>query len=632
MNLQEEIAKGIQQIMEATEKETVSDTMDNIKKIVEDIPYLQLPKETEEEEEQPYIETDEEIDGSLKMNFQELLGEDSDGQMSLVMNEKAMLERQITGQMTISDVLNEWEKTRHAAEVALQEAEQRKLESAKARALQEAGDIMDRLTDVIPKLDAGVSPKELLEEEYMQNADEEASADSVEHTADDSVENAASAAGSPTEEVEQLFSQMNELLDKEIERVHGENAYIDQELAKIQTDLEQFDNDKAAEGNNLSDFELDFDENEQVNADDSVNDSVQSDIEEIPADDDSDAEQEDIAEDNFDIDRMEAAEIPTVIETSVASLMDEETEKALAEAAREIEQEPVRQITKRMPNFNKFRADELPDIAMPDDLGLEDEADVTPKLDKLTDEQKAIFSYFVPVKGMEPQLCQALTGCVRHLKGDGAANTGNLIIQGGSGCGKTVLATSFIKVIQKDTGKLKGRVGKIDANALNKKDIHALLQKVSGGCLIIEKAGAISRETAVTLSLLLEQDKSGILVILEDTSKGIKKALSKDDGFARKFTEKIDVPIFTNDELVSFAKAYANELGYKIDEMGILALYTKIGDNQKDAEPVTVGKVKAMMDAAMLHANRGHRKLSRRFSKNAVDDENRIILFEKDFE
>ena len=173
VNLQEEIAKGMQQIIDATEKSTVADTLDNINRMVEEIPYLKLPKE-EAAGEGTHIETDEEIDGSLKINFQELLGEDSDGQISLMMDEQAQLERQITGQITIEEVLEEWERTKRAAEAALQEAEQRKLESAKARALQQAGDIMDRLTDVIPKLDAGVTPRELLEEEYLQEKPETA--------------------------------------------------------------------------------------------------------------------------------------------------------------------------------------------------------------------------------------------------------------------------------------------------------------------------------------------------------------------------------------------------------------------------------------------------------------------------
>ena len=162
VNLQKEIAKGMQQIIDAKEKGEVADTMDNIKKIVDEIPYLKLPKEEEENsslQDTQHIATDEEIDGSLKHNFQEMLGEDSDGQISMVMKEKTQLEHQITGQMSIQDVLDDWEKTRRAAEAALYEADQQKLESAKARALQEAGNIMERLNDVIPKLDAGVTPK-----------------------------------------------------------------------------------------------------------------------------------------------------------------------------------------------------------------------------------------------------------------------------------------------------------------------------------------------------------------------------------------------------------------------------------------------------------------------------------------
>ena len=208
-NLQEEIAKGMQQIMDATEKETVVGTMDNIKKIVEEIPYLQLPREDNGVEANlaPHIETDEEIDTSLKINFQELLGEDSDGQMSLVMNEKARLEQQITGQMTIAEVLEEWEKTKRAAETVLKDVEQRKLESAKARALQEAEDIMERLNDVLPKIEAGVTPKELLEEEYMQGGT------------------------ASSEEVSAMIQNANAILDEEIARLSDENERLAAEIA-----------------------------------------------------------------------------------------------------------------------------------------------------------------------------------------------------------------------------------------------------------------------------------------------------------------------------------------------------------------------------------------------------------------
>lgn len=218
VNLQNELAKNMQQIMDATEKEEVNDSMDAIKKMVEEIPYLQLPHESEEQKEEKYghIETDEEIDGSLKINFKEMLAEDSDGQISLYVPKDPMVERQITGQMSIQEVLEEWEKTKRAAEAALQEAEQRRLESAKARALQEAEEIMERLVDVIPQLNAGLSPKELLEQEYMQNMPEK------------------------DEKAARLFQNVNDILTREIEKLSKENNSIDQMIEENKPAEESF--------------------------------------------------------------------------------------------------------------------------------------------------------------------------------------------------------------------------------------------------------------------------------------------------------------------------------------------------------------------------------------------------------
>lgn len=570
VNLQKEIAKGMQQIIDATEKTTVNDTIDNIKKIVGDnIPYLQLQKQ--EEAASNHIETDEEIDGSLKLNFQEFLGEENDGQMSLVVNEKTDLERQITGQITIEDVLEEWEKTKRAAEAALQDAEQRRLESAKARALQEAGDIMDRLKDVIPQLDAGVSPKELLEKEYLSNAGEAAQTERV---------------ASHTEEVAEEITPGGAVVPFPTEQIQGE----DEELAQSQ--------DELAGGQ-------------------------YSQMTEIPA----------VPEQEMPAENEELPELPSEEELLATALAS--TQKigpvgvsgkgepvVLPELS---EEKPVDQATGEAEG-------KLPKAAMPEDLGLDDGETEETVIDHLTDEQKAIFSYFVPVKGMESQLCQTLTHAVRHLKEDRTASTGNIIIQGGQGCGKTMLATSIIKVLQKECGKPNGKVGKIDAQALNKKDIQALLRKVSGGCLIIERAGDLSREAAVTLSLLLAQDDSGVLVILEDTTKGIRKALVQDDGFARKFTEKVSVPIFTNDELVAFARAYAKELGYEIDEMAVLALYNRISNIQRLDQATTLTEVKDIVDEAInREAHGGIKKAISILTAARYTDDDCIVLREKDF-
>ena len=209
-NLQDELRKNMVQIMEATDKEKVEDSMDTIKKLVEEIPYLQIPKEEplpQDTIEMPHIETDAEIDNSLKSNFKELLAEDYDGQISMYVPDKGATEPQVTGQMSIDEVLADWEKTRRAAETALEEAKQRKLESAKARALQEAGDIMERLVDVIPKLDSGLTPKDLLDEEYLGG----------QPIADD--------------KAAEMVANMNQILQQEIDRLSSENARMDEQLA-----------------------------------------------------------------------------------------------------------------------------------------------------------------------------------------------------------------------------------------------------------------------------------------------------------------------------------------------------------------------------------------------------------------
>jgi Ni2+-binding GTPase involved in maturation of urease and hydrogenase len=207
-----------------------------------------------------------------------------------------------------------------------------------------------------------------------------------------------------------------------------------------------------------------------------------------------------------------------------------------------------------------------------------------------------------------------------------------MIIQGGHGSGKTVLATSMIKVLQKETGKPKGKIGKIEASALNQKDAAALLEKVRGGCLIIENAGNLSEKVASQLSNLLEEDRSGIFVIIEDTRRGIEKVLAKDAGFTARFSEKITIPVFTIDELVEFAKSYANELGYTIDEMGVLALYNSISNIQKLDKATTLTEVKDIVDKAIAHAEKGG--LKKAFSiiaSRRYDEEDYVILHEKDF-
>ena len=647
VNLQQEIAKGMQQIMEAKGKNEVADTMDTIKKIVEDIPYLKLEKEQEEYVQQPeeteHIATDEEIDGSLKLNFKELLGEDADGQMSMVMSEKTQLEHQITGQMSIQDVLEEWEKTRHAAEIALKEAEQQKLESAKARALQEAGDIMERLNDVIPKLDAGVTPKELLEEEYLK-----VPVDIIEQKA---------AVKEPEEEqkpdMQELYA--DETVDEVQEPQEAPEDTIDEAQEPQEAPKEAID--EAQESQEAPEEAIDEAQESQEAPEEAIDEAQES--QEAP-EDAADEVKEPVGEpeDIIMAEESEKDEIlmqPTTMMPEITDDMlnvdddtsDDETsqEKENVSEKRDfdhvtsfIEQE-IAKMTAKNPGLEKkldmAKTRKMPDISLPEDLDSEEDDSKlkeTKHIKELTSEQKAIFSYFIPVKGMEDQICKAYNAVLDHFNRKENASTGNLIIQGEQGCGKTMLATSFIKVLQKDGEQLTGKMGKIDAAALNKKDVQQVVRKITGGCLIIERAGDIDRSIAAQLSFLMEHDITGTLYILEDTSKGIKKALSMDEGFASKFTEKISVPIFTNDELVLFAKSYSAELGYKIDEMAILALHNRISNIERIDQATTLTEVKDIIDEAIdREAHSGLKKAISILTARRYTDDDRIVLKEDHF-
>lgn len=623
VNLQQEIAKGMQQIMEAKGKNEVADTMDTIKKIVEDIPYLKLEKEQEEYVQQPeeaeHIATDEEIDGSLKLNFKELLGEDADGQMSMVMSEKTQLEHQITGQMSIQDVLEEWEKTRHAAEIALKEAEQQKLESAKARALQEAGDIMERLNDVIPKLDAGVTPKELLEEEYLKvpvdiieqkaavkEPEEEQKPDMQELYAEETVDEVQEPQEAPEDTIDEAQEPQEapeEAIEEAIEEVQESREVPEEAADEAREPVGEPEDIIMAEESEKDEILMQPTTMMPEITDDMLN------VDDDTSDDETSQEKENVSE------KRDFDHVTSFIEQEIAKM------------------------TAKNPGLEKkldmAKTRKMPDISLPEDLDSEEDDSKlkeTKHIKELTSEQKAIFSYFIPVKGMEDQICKAYNAVLDHFNRKENASTGNLIIQGEQGCGKTMLATSFIKVLQKDGEQLTGKMGKIDAAALNKKDVQQVVRKITGGCLIIERAGDIDRSIAAQLSFLMEHDITGTLYILEDTSKGIKKALSMDEGFASKFTEKISVPIFTNDELVLFAKSYSAELGYKIDEMAILALHNRISNIERIDQATTLTEVKDIIDEAIdREAHSGLKKAISILTARRYTDDDRIVLKEDHF-
>ena len=611
-NLQEELAKSMQQIMDATEKEAVDDAMDGIKKMVGEIPYLQVPADAkkEAEEEAAHMETEAKIDDALRVNFKEILAEDNDGQHN--MNTEGDAQKpQLNGQMSIHDSLSGWKKKMHAAEAALQMADQQKLESAKARALQEAGDIMDRLADVMPKLENGMTPAEVLRKDYLESGEQI----------------------SDEEGAGRLMEDVNHRLQQEIDRLQDETEH--ELLRKVKQAKPNFDEQIGLKPYVPREFERPQTAAESSGApEESVQpEGVVETEHALKVEHPVETEVSDKADPYLaNEEEMQLAEAEFYGKTSTATAQPL-PEIAMPEGMEDAAESPLmKQDTK------EIKTDKVAEALEQQVMKLENEgedpvAGERPAITKLSDAQKAIFSYFVPVDGMERQICQVLTGASARLSKCASSATGNILIQGGKGCGKTVLATGLIKALQKEVKRPNGKIGKIDAEALNKKDLSALLKKISGGCLIIERAGEIDRETAVKLSLLLETDTSGILVIMEDTRVGLNQAMGRDEGLAKKFTEKITIPVFTSDELVEFGKAYAHDLDYEIDNMGVLALYNRISNIQKLDRATTLTEVKEIVDEAIEKAEKKSLKkaLSIITSRRYTEDDY-VILREKDFE
>ena len=367
------------------------------------------------------------------------------------------------------------------------------------------------------------------------------------------------------------------------------------------------------------------------------------------------AEPQEVVEDEVSAEEI-AEDIPVVEEASVIveeepTLAEEEaeaeeaqdeteedvqTEEEQAEASESAQEEPLSRFQKLSQAIANTM--ELPDVKLfrkvegePEETQDKDSwfAESEEGSTSMTPEQRKIFSYFMNVPGMEEQLAKILNDSKRYNSSNVTSLAGNIIIQGEEGSGKTVLATSLIKAIQNSTGRANAKIGKISADSLNRKDFAALIPRLEGGFLIVEKAGNLEPKTIARMSQVMEQNTQGLVVVLEDDSAGIKRVMAQDFAFSKKFTGKVKIPIFTIDELVVFAKAYAMEMECVIDEMGILALYNRINNIQKMERATTLTEVKDIMDHAIESAETGGFK--KLFSKR-YDDNDFLILREKDFE
>ena len=405
---------------------------------------------------------------------------------------------------------------------------------------------------------------------------------------------------------------------------------IEEELSGIDMSGSSFEEaDFGDEDFEEADFEEedfedeDFEEADFEEEDFEDEDFEEADFEEEDFDDDFadvDDEEEDFDDDFADVDDEETDFDDEDLEIEDDEEADEELE--IEEPSEEEIQARIKKSKGGVPFDTGFVVTGRYDLSATSEIGLKA---------GLTEEQKKLFSYFVPVRGMSEQIVEVLDND-RRAQREGTSKTGNLLVIGRKGSGKTVLAVDIVKAIQKQRSLKQGKVAIVTGESLNKKELTNIIQKLRGGAIIIEHAGKLNARTVKELNYLMEKKTGELLFVLEDQRKPLERLMTANPEFKKKFSSKLELPVFINDELVTFGQTYAKENGYKLDEMGILALYSRIDVMQREDHAVSVAEVKEIMDEAISHSQKANVKhLARRVFGKGTDDSDRIILKEEDF-
>ena len=395
-----------------------------------------------------------------------------------------------------------------------------------------------------------------------------------------------------------------------------------------ETDFEEEDfEDEDFEEADLEDEdfeeEADFEEEDFEDEDFEDEDFEEADFEE--EDFDADFADVDDEEEDFDADFADVDDEETDFDDEDLEIEDDEEadeELEIEEPSEEEIQARIKKSKGGVPFDTGFVVTGRYDLSATSEIGLKA---------GLTEEQKKLFSYFVPVRGMSEQIVEVLDND-RRAQREGTSKTGNLLVIGRKGSGKTVLAVDIVKAIQKQRSLKQGKVAIVTGESLNKKELTNIIQKLRGGAIIIEHAGKLNARTVKELNYLMEKKTGELLFVLEDQRKPLERLMTANPEFKKKFSSKLELPVFINDELVTFGQTYAKENGYKLDEMGILALYSRIDVMQREDHAVSVAEVKEIMDEAISHSQKANVKhLARRVFGKGTDDSDRIILKEEDF-
>ena len=613
----------------------------------------------------------------------------------ITIEEEAMKEREdeilANGQMMIDDILQKWEEKQkdHEAAIEKQKAKdeerlQKEREQARIRQEEERREVERRAAEAEArrKAEEEEAARKAAEEEARRKAEEEAARKAAEEEArrkaeEEAARKAAEEEAEPTSKTQRIPDDIVRLMEEMGNEESEEELYeedfedgseteedfiegIEEELSGIDMSGSSFEEaDFGDEDFDEADFEeedfeeADFEEEDEEEADFEDEDFEEEDFEDEDFEDenfeeadfeeedfeDEDFEEADFEEEDFDADFADVEDEEEDFDADFADVDDEETdfddedleieEDEEADEELEIEEPSEEEIQARIkkskggvPFDTGFVVTGRYDLSATSEIGLKA---------GLTEEQKKLFSYFVPVRGMSEQIVEVLDND-RRAQREGTSKTGNLLVIGRKGSGKTVLAVDIVKAIQKQRSLKQGKVAIVTGESLNKKELTNIIQKLRGGAIIIENAGKLNARTVKELNYLMEKKTGELLFVLEDQRKPLERLMTANPEFKKKFSSKLELPVFINDELVTFGQTYAKENGYKLDEMGILALYSRIDVMQREDHAVSVAEVKEIMDEAISHSQKANVKhLARRVFGKGTDDSDRIILKEEDF-
>lgn len=646
---------------EAAEEEKVQDVARELKQngidVAEELPEV-MEEEVPEEKPEKHSAITRVVKGAT---LQEALATGVAIASGINIEEKAMKEKdealRVTGQMRIEEILQEWEAKQKANAEVIEKKKQedrerirKEREAAERRKEAERLEVEKRAAEAARKAAEEEAARKAAEEAARKAAEEEAARKAAEEEAarkaaeEEAAKKAAEEADTiiqgKTQRIPDDIVKLMEEMENDVEEDNFEADALEDtfETEEVEDQEEDFDIEDFIgdfEEDFAEEFEEDFEEEDFEEEDFGEEDFGEEDFGEEDFEEE-DFEEEDFGEEDFEEEDFEEADFEEELEEedfAEEDFEEEELEKAEPEPVTEtleIEEPSEEEIQKRIkkskgggvPFDTGFVVTGRYDLSATSEIGLKA---------GLTEEQKKLFSYFVPVRGMSEQIVEVLDND-RRAQREGTSKTGNLLVIGRKGSGKTVLAVDIVKAIQKQRNLKQGKVAIVTGESLNKKELTNIIQKLRGGAIIIEKAGKLNSRTIKELNYLMEKKTGELLFVLEDQRKPLERLMTANPDFKKKFTSRLELPVFINDELVTFGQTYAKENGYKLDEMGILALYSRIDVMQREDHAVSVAEVKEIMDEAIEHSQKANVKhLARRVFGRSTDESDRIILKEEDF-